>query len=175
MFVVQEEDCNLSKLLEQTYILYLTPDKQLKECAVEDLDDENKFVATEAQKEYIRQKSHEQAKLEKITNQRMENAERIALIENAKNKKKRPLSMTSDYDVHLIGACQSLESDCVGLAVMGDEIVALSIHMHQQLSTSSMSESSDSSSNDEWTLIAPMSRGRFANFRNESLGGFLDN
>lgn len=139
--------------------MYLTPDKQLKECEVENLDDENKFIATEAQKEYIRQKSHEQAKIEKIAAQQMENSERVVLGENTKNKKKRPLS-TSENDLHLIAACQSMENDCVGVAGMGDEIVALSVHVNQQQTSSSTSESSDSSTvNDEWTLIAPMSRG----------------
>ena len=139
--------------------MYLTPDKELKECEVKDLADENKFIATEAQKEYIRQKSHEQAKMDKIASHWIENGERTVQSENAKNKKKRPLSI-SENDLYLIAAYQSMENDCVGVAGMGDEIVALSVHMNQHQRSSSTSESSDSSAvGEEWAPIAPMSRG----------------
>jgi hypothetical protein len=136
--------------------MYLTPEGNLKECTAEDLDsDMEKFVATDAQMEYIRQSSLEQ--LPK-TESHISDDEGIIIIEN-NNVRKRKISPFSG-DFRVLSAIHSSESDFFGYALVNGKMTALSIH--QQIPMSSHdSTSSESSGYEDWSLIASMSRGEY--------------
>lgn len=138
--------------------MFLTADNELKECTLEDLDsgdEKSKLITTEAQREYIRYTSMEQ--LSKVEPNSSEDEEDlIVLIENNNNKKRQ--SWMSEKDFRLVGAVQSGDSGCVGVALLGGTLVAISIHS-QAHSSCNNSESGDSTIAEEWVLIAPMSRG----------------
>lgn len=155
---LEQGNFSLRELLEKTHIMFLTANEELKECTMEDLDSEDeksKLIITEAQREYIRYTSVEQlAKAEASTSEDEE--ELTVLIEN--NKRNRSAHIIQDFKV--IGAVQTSDSGCVGVARVGEMLVALSIHS-QAPTCANMSDSGDSSSSgEEWVLIAPMSRGR---------------
>lgn len=145
-------------LLEKTHIMFMTADGELKECTIEDLDsgdEKSKLITTEAQREYIRYTSLEQlSKTE--ANSSDDEEELIVLIENNNNKRKN--SWLTEKDFQLIGAIQTSDNGCAGMATVGGMLVAMSIHTQAQTCTNN-SDSGDSSSGEEWVLIAPMSRG----------------
>lgn len=145
-------------LLEKTHIMFMTADGELKECTIEDLDsgdEKSKLITTEAQREYIRYTSLEQlSKTE--ANSSDDEEELIVLIENNNNKTKN--SWLTEKDFQLIGAIQTSDNGCAGMATVGGMLVAMSIHTQAQTCTNN-SDSGDSSSGEEWVLIAPMSRG----------------
>ena len=158
LLLLQEGNISLRGLLEKTHIMFLAAEGELKECTVEDLDtvDEKfKLITTEAQREYIRYTSLEQlSKVEPNSSEDEEDV--IVLIENNNNQKKQ--SWMTEKDFRLIGAIQSSDSGCAGVATVGGMLVAISIHSQSQ-SCCNNSDSGDSSSGEEWVLIAPMSRG----------------
>lgn len=145
-------------LLEKTHIMFMTAVGELKECTIEDLDsgdEKSKLITTEAQREYIRYTSLEQlSKTE--ANSSDDEEELIVLIENNNNKRKN--SWLTEKDFQLIGAIQTSDNGCAGMATVGGMLVAMSIHTQAQTCTNN-SDSGDSSSGEEWVLIAPMSRG----------------
>lgn len=147
-------------LLEKTHIMFLTADGELKECTLEDLDaeDENsKLITTEAQREYIRYTSLEQlSKKEVNSSDDEENLTELILQKNNNNKKKR--SWLAEKDFRLIGAVQSSDSACAGVATVAGVLVAISIHSQTQSSCNN-SDSADLSMGEDWVLVAPMSRG----------------
>lgn len=135
--------------------MYITPEGNLKECTAEDLGDMEKFVATDAQMEYIRQSSIEHlAKLET----HVSDDEGIIIDNN--NVRKRKISPFSG-EFKVLSAIHSSESDFFGFALVNGKVTALSIH--QQIPISSHhSTSSESSGYEDWSLIASMSRGKIA-------------
>ena len=145
-------------LLEKTHIMFLTADGELKECTLEDLDaeDENsKLITTEAQREYIRYTSLEQlSKTEANSSDDEENLTELIL----KNNNKRKRSWMAEKDFRLIGAVQSSDSACAGVATVAGVLVAISIHSQTQSSCNN-SDSADLSNGEDWVLVAPMSRG----------------
>ena len=155
---LQDENINLRGLLEKTHIMFLTADGELKECTLEDLDsgdEKSKLITTEAQREYIRYTSLEQ--LSKVeVNSSDDEEDMIVLIENNNNKKRHSWNVENDF--RLIGAIQSSDSGCAGVATVGGTLVAISIHSQAQ-SCCNNSDSGDSSTMEDWVLINPMSRG----------------
>lgn len=158
---LEEGNINVRGLLEKTHIMFLTADGELKECTLEDLDaeDENsKLITTEAQREYIRYTSLEQlSKKEVNSSDDEENLTELILQKNNNNKKKR--SWLAEKDFRLIGAVQSSDSACAGVATVAGVLVAISIHSQTQSSCNN-SDSADLSMGEDWVLVAPMSRGR---------------
>ena len=147
-------------LLEKTHIMFLTADDELKVCTIEDLDtgdEKSKLITTEAQREYIRYTSLEQiSKVE--ANSSEDEEDLVVLIENNNNKKKN--SWMTERDFQLIGAVQTSDSGCVGVATIRGMLVAISIHSQAQTGANT-SDSGESTSGEEWVLIAPMSRGMY--------------
>ena len=145
-------------LLEKTHITFLTADNELKVCTMEDLDsgdEKSKLITTEAQREYIRYTSLEQlSKAE--ANSSEDEEELIVLIENNNNKKKN--SWMSEKDFQLIGAVQTSDNGCAGMATVGGMLVAISIHTQVQ-TCANTSDSGESTPGEEWVLVVPMSRG----------------
>ncbi|KAK3730055.1 hypothetical protein QZH41_009557, partial [Actinostola sp. cb2023] len=150
---LQTEETSVSGLLEQTHIMYLTPEGKLKECTLEDLD--GSIVPTDAQKEYIRNNSTEQ--LSKTDSRNNSDDEGILIIESNNNGKRKISTIPGPFKV--IAAIRSSESDFVGYALVNGKIIALSIQMPPNISCQS-STSSESSGYEDWSLIASMSRGR---------------
>ena len=142
--------------------MFLTADGELKECTMEDLysnDEKSELITTEAQREYIRYTCTSQEQLSKHeANGSEDEEELIVLLENNNNKKRQ--SWIVEKDFRLIGAVQTSDNGCTGLAVVGGLLVAISIHSQTQYCSNS-SDSGDSSSGEEWVLIAPMNRGVF--------------
>ena len=138
--------------------MFLTADGELKECTLDDLDlgdEKSKLITTEAQHEYIRWNSPE--KLFKVEVNSSDNEEdKIVLIEDVNKKTKKSWMMENDF--RLIAAIQSSDSGCAGVATVGGMLVAISIHSQAQSSCNN-SSSDDSLLEEEWVLIAPMSRG----------------
>ena len=159
LLLLQEENISLRGLLEKTHIMFLTADGELKECTLEDLDsgdEKSKLITTEAQREYIRYTSLEQ--LSKVeVNSSDDEEDMIVLIENINNNRSRH-SWNVDSDFRLIGAIQSSDSGCAGVATVGGTLVAISIHSQAQCCCNN-SDSGDSSTVEDWVLITPMSRG----------------
>jgi len=136
--------------------MYLTPEGDLKECTVEDLDSSvEKFVPTEAQKGYIRNNSVEQ--LTKIDSRNSSDDEGILIVETNNNNRKKTSAVMGPFKV--IAAIRSSECDFVGYALLNGKIIALSIHTHLNVSSQN-STSSESSGYEDWCLIASMSRGK---------------
>ena len=158
--LLQEGNISLTVLLEKTHIMFLTSDGELKECTMEDLysnDEKSELITTEAQREYIRYTCTSQEQLSKHeANSSEDEEELIVLLENNNNKKRQ--SWIVEKDFRLIGAVQTSDNGCTGLAVVGGLLVAISIHSQTQYCSNS-SDSGDSSSGEEWVLIAPMNRG----------------
>lgn len=158
---LEEGNISLTVLLEKTHIMFLTSDGELKECTMEDLysnDEKSELITTEAQREYIRYTCTSQEQLSKHeANSSEDEEELIVLLENNNNKKRQ--SWIVEKDFRLIGAVQTSDNGCTGLAVVGGLLVAISIHSQTQYCSNS-SDSGDSSSGEEWVLIAPMNRGR---------------
>ena len=159
-YFLQEGNISLTVLLEKTHIMFLTSDGELKECTMEDLysnDEKSELITTEAQREYIRYTCTSQEQLSKHeANSSEDEEELIVLLENNNNKKRQ--SWIVEKDFRLIGAVQTSDNGCTGLAVVGGLLVAISIHSQTQYCSNS-SDSGDSSSGEEWVLIAPMNRG----------------
>lgn len=138
--------------------MFLTADDEMKECTIEDLDsgdEKSKLITTEAQREYIRYTSLEQLSKPE-TNSSDDEDELIVLIENNNNKRKN--SWMSEKDFQLIGAVQTSENGCVGVVTIGGMLMATSIHTQAHTCTNN-SDSGDSCHEEEWVLVAPMSRG----------------
>lgn len=156
---LEEGNIDLRGLLEKTHIMFLTADGELKECTVEDLDAEDeksKLITTEAQREYIRYTSLGQLTKTEV-NSSDDEEEMTIIIKNNNNKRK--CSWMTEKDFRLIGAVQSSDSACAGVATVAGMLVAISIHT-QTPSSCNNSDTADLSNGEEWVLVAPMSRGR---------------
>lgn len=145
----------MRNVLEQTHIMFRLVDGSLKECKPEDLNSSSeKVIATDAQKEYIKQISVDQLARTEVPN----NDEGILICESNNNLKQRK-SWFGEKEFRLIGAIQSTENGYAGLGIMAGMLVAISIFSQPHVSCT-VSTSSESSGGDEWPLIAPMSRGK---------------
>lgn len=160
---LEEEDL-LEGLMEHNHLVYLTPDNILKDCKNSDFEDEPDCL-TDAQKEYVRQQSNEKQASPSRSPRRARSLSYTYMKDHSRKKALQfpKTSISGSENQFKLLASTAVSDGCyVGIAVIASEVVCISAYYNEQTPSCSLSESSDSSSNDDMglSLIKPMIRGR---------------
>lgn len=163
---LEEEDL-IQGLMEHNHLLYLTAENTLKNFKDANLEINQDVVVTDAQKEYIRQRS-----FERPTSPVKSPRRKISPYNWSKGSSNRKTlhygkndhweSCQQENQFQLLASTVLSEGCYIGLAVVATELVCISAYYSDQTVSCNSSFSSDSSSIDEMALsfIKPMIRGR---------------
>ena len=160
---LEQEDL-LEGLMEHTHLVCLTTDSILKDCKKSDFEEEEDSI-TDAQKEYIRQKTDEKQTSPSRSPRRPRSLSYTWMKEHSRKKAlkfSKPSIPGSEYQFKLLAGTAVSDGCYVGVAVIASEVVCISAYCNEQTPSCSSSVSSDSSSADDLglSLIKPMIRGR---------------
>ena len=160
---LEQEDL-LEGLMEHTHLVCLTTDNVLKDCKKSDFEEEEDSI-TNAQKEYIRQKSNEKQSSPSRSPRRPRSLSYTWMKDHSRKKTlqfSKPSIPGSENQFKLLASTAVSDGCYVGVAVIASEVVCISAYCNEQMPSCSSSVSSDSSSADDMglSLIKPMIRGR---------------
>jgi len=146
----QEFGEKLSSLLEENNMLYMQSNNLLKDCALEDIEEVLDVNSNEDIQKFRRQTSRGNPE-----------------ISDELNYPVKCKSTVPCNEYKLLAVMQTSDQNAVALAVIADQVVAVSLHYKMRQNSSNASTTSsdssgceDNSLNSSMTMLAPMTTGR---------------